>query len=55
MAKKIKCTLYGYGRWGYAFTPIVCDSMAEAKRRAKENLEEGYWWSYRIVVMKGDR
>ena len=30
------CTLYGNNRWGYCFTPIRCESIARARKIARE-------------------
>lgn len=44
-----KCTLILNNRWGYEYTPIECDSIAEARRRGKDF----FGFAYRIFV-KGD-
>ena len=33
MAKGKKCKLVVNNKWGYTYTPILCDSVAEAKRQ----------------------
>jgi hypothetical protein len=52
MAKSKPCVLIGNTRWGYCFTPEEFPSVSEAKRVARENVREGYWWSYRIFPKK---
>ena len=48
----IPCRLYGFTRWGYNFAPITCESVKEAKAIAKENEDNGYWFSHIIEKLK---
>jgi len=52
MAKSVPCTLIGNTAWGYCFTPEKFNSISEARKVAKENVENGYWFSYRIIRKK---
>ena len=52
MAKSVPCTLIGNTAWGYCFTPEKFNSISEARKVAKENVEDGYWFSYRIIREK---
>ena len=46
--KKVKCVLYGYTSYGYGMTGIKFDSLSKAHKVAKENIENGYWFSYKL-------
>ena len=48
MAKSIKCIIYGFTSWGYGMTGIRCNSLSEAHKLAKENIQNGYWFSYKL-------
>lgn len=48
MAKNIQCILYGRTSWGHEMLGIKCYSLAEAQRIAKDNIENGTWFSYRL-------
>lgn len=47
MARSIKCTLHINNRWGYCFTPVECNSIAEAVRKGHEDAG-GFW--FRVVA-----
>lgn len=49
--KAIRCKLVLNNRWGYQYTPQVCNSIAEAKRIAREAIEDGYAWAYQILPL----
>lgn len=48
MAKSIKCILYGCTSWGHEMLGRRFNSLSEAHKVAKENVENGYWFSYRL-------
>lgn len=42
------CVVYPNNQWGYCFTPIKCESIAQARKVARD-----FWFS-RIVVKDKD-
>lgn len=49
--KAKKCVLILNNRWGYVYTPETCESIAQAKRIAREAIESGFAFAYRIKVL----
>ena len=52
MAKAKPCILIGNTAWGYCFTPEEYPSVTAARKEARWNVDNGYWWSYRIRPKK---
>ena len=48
------CILIGNTAWGYCFTPEKFPSVSAARKAAREQVENGYWFSYRIIKKKAE-
>ena len=48
MAKAIRCIVFGCTSWGHEMLGVRCNSLSEAHRIARKNIENGYWFSYRV-------
>lgn len=47
--KAIKCKLIMNNSWGYCYTPQTFESISAAKKTAREMIDNGYAFSYRII------
>lgn len=46
--KPIKCKLVCFTRWGSICLNKVCNTISEAKTTAKELIDDGYAFDYKI-------
>ena len=49
--KAKKCVLIMNTAWGYCFTPERCDSVSQARKKAREMIDEGFAFAYRIKLL----
>ena len=45
------CVIYANTKWGCQMRPLKFPSIRRAKEYAKEMIEDGYWFAYRIKVL----
>ena len=46
------CMLVVWNRWGYPCLRGKCESKAAARRTAREMIEDGFGFSYKIITAK---
>lgn len=50
--KAKECVVIGNTSYGYCFSPERFPSIRKAKEYAKEMIDDGYWFAYRIKVIR---